>query len=314
MARVVVLGNANVDLTSYVERAPSDGETVIGTDFTIGMGGKGANQAVATARAGVSTAFIGRVGDDSFGEFMWQGLSAEGLDLTHLRKVPGSSGVAAITVDPSGTNRIAVFLGASATLTPGDAEKALESCADAAIMVSQLELGHDVVRAGLQKAHSLGQTTVLNTAPYRALTPDVLEVTDWLIANEVEAEELLRDTGIDPHPALNTETVASSVSQWAERLGTNLIITLGEAGAIGVVRGSSPHQATAPAVSAIDTVGAGDCFVGFFVALLVEGVTWQQAIDGAVIAASQSVQHPGAQSSYPSGADAAEIRDALSNQ
>ena len=81
-----------------------------------------------------------------------------------------------------------------------------------------------------------------------------------------------------------------------------------------MVRGSSPHQATAPAVSAIDTVGAGDCFVGFFVALLVEGVTWQQAIDGAVIAASQSVQHPGAQSSYPSGADAAEIRDALSNQ
>jgi len=236
------------------------------------------------------------------------------LDLAHLTKVPGSSGVAAITVDSSGTNRIAVYLGASATLTPADAEKALELCADAAIMVSQLELGHDVVRAGLRKAHSLGQTTVLNTAPYRALTPDVLEATDWVIANEVEAEELLRDTGIGPDIALNNETARSSISEWAERLGTNLIITLGEAGAIGVERGASPHQATAPAVSAVDTVGAGDCFVGFFVALLDEGFTWQQAIDGAVIAASQSVQHPGAQASYPSGVDAQEIRDSLSGQ
>lgn len=314
MSRIVVLGNANVDLTTYVERAPNDGETVIGRDFTVGMGGKGANQAVAVARAGGDVAFIGRLGDDSFGDLMWEGLSGEGLDLTHLVRVPGPSGVASISVDSVGTNRIAVFLGASSTLTPHDTEGAIAECGSATILVSQLELGYDVVLAGLQTARSIGLTTILNTAPYRALTPDVLEATDWLIANEVEAEELLRDFGLDSDFVLDREHVLSSITAWAESLGTNLIVTLGELGAVGVAMGQAPYVSKAPAVDAIDTVGAGDCFVGFFAALLDGGFSWQQAIDGAVIAASHSVQHPGAQSSYPSRVAADEIRRSLANE
>ncbi len=314
MSRIVVLGNANVDLTTYVERAPNDGETVIGRDFTVGMGGKGANQAVAVARAGGDVAFIGRLGDDSFGDLMWEGLSGEGLDLTHLVRVPGPSGVASISVDPLGTNRIAVFLGASTTLTPDDAKGAITEFSGATILVSQLELGYDVVLAGLHTARSIGLTTILNTAPYRALTPDVLEATDWLIANEVEAEELLRDFGLDSDFVLDREHVLSSITAWAESLGTNLIVTLGELGAVGVAMGQAPYVSKAPAVDAIDTVGAGDCFVGFFAALLDGGFSWQQAIDGAVIAASHSVQHPGAQSSYPSRVAADEIRRSLASE
>ena len=311
MSRIVVLGNANVDLTTYVDRAPNDGETVIGRDFTVGMGGKGANQAVAVARAGGDAAFVGRLGDDSFGDLMWEGLSGEGLDLTHLARVPGPSGVASISVDSVGANRIAVFLGASSTLMAQDAEKAIAGCDGATILVSQLELGHDVVLAGLHKAHGIGLTTILNTAPYRALTPDVLEATDWLIANEVETEELLRDLGLDSDFAPDPELVSSSIAKWAESLGTNLIITLGEQGAIGVERGDAPHVSKAPAVEAVDTVGAGDCFVGFFAALLDSEIPWQRAIDGAVMAASHSVQHPGAQSSYPSQHVAGDIRRSL---
>jgi len=193
---IVVLGNANVDLTTYVEHAPAEGETVIGHDFSIGMGGKGANQAVAAARAGSEVAFIGRRGDDSFGDMIHSALSAEGLHLEHLVQVPGPSGNATIYVEDSGANRIAVFLGASATMAADSASDAVASMSGARYFVSQFEVEQEIVLAGLQAAGDHGMIRVLNTAPYAPLIPGITANTDWLIANEVEMEGLLSEVGI----------------------------------------------------------------------------------------------------------------------
>ena len=296
---IVVLGNANVDLTTYVEHAPAEGETVIGHDFTIGMGGKGANQAVAAARAGSEVAFIGRRGDDAFGDLIHSSLSAEGLHLEHLGQVSGPSGTATIYVEDNGANRIAVFPGASATLTPNDVTAAVKSLSGARYFVSQLEMTQEIVLAGLRAAGDEGMIRILNTAPYSPLIPGIAENTDWLIANEVEVEGLLGAVGVKAGFEGNVSDLESEIPSWATALDCNLVVTLGSKGALGCVAGKPPFFIEAPMVTAVDTVGAGDCFVGYFVSLMSKGHTWQESLQGAVVAASESVQKPGAQSSYP---------------
>jgi ribokinase len=305
---IVVLGNANVDLTTYMAHAPAEGETVIGHDFSIGMGGKGANQAVAAARAGSEVAFIGRRGDDSFGDMIHTALTAEGLHLEHLAQVPGPSGNATIYVEDSGANRIAVFLGASATLTASGAAEAVASLSGARYFISQLEVNQEIVLAGLQAAGEHGMVRVLNTAPYSPLIPGITSNTDWLIANEVEMEGLLGEVGVSTTVDGSASDLASLIPQWSEAIGCNLVITLGSKGALGFAPEDGAFFAEAPAVTAVDTVGAGDCFVGYFVSLMSHGSHWQGALQGAVAAASESVQRPGAQSSYPTRVDADKFR------
>ena len=296
---IVVLGNANVDLTTYVEHAPAEGETVIGHDFTIGMGGKGANQAVAAARAGSEVAFIGRRGDDAFGDLIHSSLSAEGLHLEHLGQVSGPSGNATIYVEDNGANRIAVFPGASATLTPNDVTAAVKSLSGARYFVSQLEMTQEIVLTGLRAAGAEGMIRILNTAPYSPLIPGIAENTDWLIANEVEVEGLLGAVGVKAGLEGTVSDLESEIPSWATALDCNLVVTLGSKGALGCVAGEPPFFTEAPMVTAVDTVGAGDCFVGYFVSLMSKGHTWQESLQGAVVAASESVQKAGAQSSYP---------------
>ena len=298
---IVVLGNANLDLTTYMEHAPAEGETVIGHDFSIGMGGKGANQAVAAARAGSEVAFIGRRGDDSFGDMIHSALSAEGLHLEHLVQVPGPSGNATIYVEDSGANRIAVFLGASATMTADSASDAVASLSGARYFVSQFEVKQEIVLAGLQAAGDHGMIRVLNTAPYAPLIPGITGNTDWLIANEVEIEGILAEAAIDATIDASPAELESSIPEWSAALGCNLVVTLGSKGAVGFAADDGAFFAEAPVVSAVDTVGAGDCFVGYFLSLMGHGHHWQGALQGAVAAASESVQRPGAQSSTPFG-------------
>jgi ribokinase len=305
---IVVLGNANVDLTTYVEHAPAEGETVIGHDFSIGMGGKGANQAVAAARAGSQVAFIGRRGDDSFGDMIHSALTAEGLHLEHLAQVPGPSGNATIYVEDSGANRIAVFLGASASLGASSATDAVASLSGARYFVSQLEVNQEIVLAGLVAAGEQGMIRILNTAPYSPLIPGIAANTDWLIANEVEMEGLLSEAGITASVDTSPAELESSIPRWSKALGCNVVVTLGSKGALGFTPDDGAFFAEAPVVSAVDTVGAGDCFVGYFVSLMSHGHHWQGALQGAVTAASESVQKPGAQSSYPSRKDAERFR------
>ncbi len=300
---IVVLGNANVDLTTYVAHAPAEGETVIGHGFSIGMGGKGANQAVAAARAGSEVAFIGRRGDDSFGDMIYAALTAEGLNLEHLVQVPGPSGNATIYVEDSGANRIAVFLGASATLTAPGAAEAVASLSGAGYFISQLEVNQEIALAGLQAAGEHGMVRVLNTAPYSPLIPGITANTDWLIANEPEMQGLLSEVGITASVDTAVAELEDAISRWSEALGCNLVVTLGSKGALGYALDSEAFFVEAPLVPAVDTVGAGDCFVGYFVSLLSNGYDWQGALRGAVHAASESVQTPGAQSSYPARAD-----------
>jgi ribokinase len=300
-SQIFVIGNANVDLTSYVPHAPESGETVLGTDFTIGMGGKGANQAVAAARAGGPVAFVGRIGTDSFGAMVQESLSSEGLDLTHLGVQEGKTGVANIYVDQTGANRIAVYPGASGTIDAGVVGRELGGLSARDFLVSQLEISQEAVSAALSLGFQAGATTVLNIAPYAPLLPGILAHTTWLIANEIEIADLLRN--IDLHRApenITSENVRENISRWASDIGCNLIVTLGDAGAIGCTLDEPAFAFQPEPREAVDTVGAGDCFVGFFVAFLREGLSWRQALVGGVLAASDSVQHLGAQESYPS--------------
>jgi len=307
--RIVVLGNSNVDLTSYVQRSPEEGETVLAESFVIGMGGKGANQAVAAARAGGSVAFIGSIGRDSFGELTFEALSKEGLNLDRLLQTDSPTGVATISVDANGANRITVFLGASGDLTSESVADAVRHFSAAKIAVSQMEIDQPIVIAGLREAREHGMTTVLNTAPYSPCSAELLESVDWLIANEVEAEALLGDLGDEARLDLPVSKLLESMPRWAEAIGSDLVITLGEKGAIGCRRGESPFYAEAPTVKAVDTVGAGDCFVGYFARFLDNGDPWQGALIAAVHAAADSVTAPGAQSSYPSAETAAKYAE-----
>ena len=309
-APLVVIGNANVDLTTYVHRAPEVGETVLGHNFSIGMGGKGANQAVAAARAGARVSFIGRVGEDAFGDMVISALGTEGLELDHLARVPGPSGIASIYVEDGGANRIAVFAGASGTLSAGSASQAVDAHSEVKILVSQLEINQEAVEAALATARAKGAQTILNTAPALPVSEGILRNTTWLIANEVEIAAVLGGAGVATPQEINLEQVTAGIDDWANALGCHVIVTLGDQGAIGHVSDDGTFHFAAEAVTAQDTVGAGDCFVGYFAAHLIEGMPWRNALAGGVLAASESVTRAGAQSSYPDHAQAARLSDA----
>lgn len=304
---LVVIGNANVDLTTYLAHAPERGETVLGTGFSIGMGGKGANQAVAAARAGGDVAFIGRVGEDIFADMVVDTLTAEGLDLESLARVPGPSGVASIYVESGGANRIAVFPGASGTLDGAQARAAVAAHPNIAILVSQLEINTGAVAAALEAARAQGAITILNTAPAMALSADILRNTTWLVANEIEISTVLAGAGVIVSSTPELGEIRDNITAWAQALGCHLVVTVGEQGAVGYAAGSGVFHYRGNPVVAEDTVGAGDCCVGYFAAFLAAGMPWQQALAGGVIAASDSVTRPGAQSSYPARSESPSI-------
>jgi ribokinase len=284
---VVVVGSANVDLVAYVDRAPEAGETVMGSRFVVAMGGKGANQAVMAARLGAAVAFVGCVGDDPYGREIRDNLAAEGIDVTGLATVPGSSGVAPIWVDRRGTNRIVVVPGANAALTADWAATAVH--ADAAVVVGQLEVPPAATAAAFEVARARGVTTVLNPAPALPVGDDLLALCDWVIPNETEFALL---TGTDPADD-------AAVSRYAAALGAGVVVTRGEAGALVVVPHGDPVRVPAPAVDAVDTTGAGDAFVGAFAVALARGDDPVTAATLACRCAATSVTTPGTQTSYP---------------
>lgn len=304
---IVVVGSTIMDLTSYLPHEIAEGETVIATGFEVGLGGKGANQAVAAARAGGRVGFIGRVGKDAFGERILAGLGNESIELSHLEQAPGDTANATIWVQENGANRIAVYLGASADIDPASVAESVDSYPNAQFLVTQLELKQAVGLAGLKAAKARGMTTVLNIAPYADLHPETLPHTDWLIANEVELQALLASIGVDASLEAPTDGLLAELPGWVSSLGVNLIVTLGSEGAIGATHDEDPVFVAAPKVDAMDTVGAGDCFVGFFVAAMAQGRSWPEAMGSGVRAASESVTRPGAQASYPAAEDAQRI-------
>ena len=291
-----------IDLIAYADRLPGDGETVVGSSYETGFGGKGANQAVMAARFGAAVSMVNTLGDDGHGTAYLERLGAEGIDTTFIRRVPGSSGVAPIWVDRAGTNRIIVVPGANGEVRPDVAAEAVEAFRPD-VVLGQFEIPQPATAAGFAAARRIGAVTVLNPAPAAPVEPDLIAITDWLVPNGPEFEGIAgaRLDGGSP------EAEGAAVGALGERLGVSIVVTLGERGALVVPRGAAPTWVEAPAVRAVDTTGAGDAFVGAFAVGLAMGRSPVAAVRLGCAAAADSVTRRGTQASYPDGPAAAAI-------
>ncbi len=291
---IVVVGSANVDLVAYTPRIPGPGETVIGDRFSIGFGGKGANQAVMARRAGARAWLIARVGDDAYGGMTITDLDAAGVETRHVERVTAATGVAPIWVEPDGTNRIIVIPGANHTWQTGDAAAAVRAIDDVEIVVGQLEIPQAVTAEAFTAAKRRGAVTILNPAPAQPLLPALLAETDWIIPNEDELGVLAAAVGAD---AASVASLGDRALALAAATGTRVVVTLGANGALLVRADGSVVHVAAPAVAAVDTTGAGDAFIGSFATAIALGLDELDAFGNAVRFASASVTLPGARGS-----------------
>jgi len=298
MPKVVVVGSSNTDMVFTTPKMPLPGETVIGTSFEVIPGGKGANQAVAAARAGAGVVFIAKVGQDDLGEAALEGYRKDGIDVRHISRAPSvSSGVAMIMVDSySGENSIVVAPGANALLTPGDIEGVREELKEAGALLVQLETPLETVQRALELARVYGVKTILNPAPAQALSPDFMRLIDYITPNETETQLL---TGILPGKEVERQQASSRL---LEQVG-HVVITLGSQGAYMATKGGKGRILAAPQVKPVDTTAAGDVFNGYLAAAIAEGKALEEAIQMAIHAASVSVTRKGAQPSIPFAGD-----------
>ena len=287
--RIAVVGSSNRDLTLVCPELPLPGQTVRGADLRISAGGKGANQAVAAARAGARVSFIGLHGDDEWGESARRELQREGIDTAHFRRRGGlPSGVALILMGGrERENIIAVARSANDNLTEEDVYGAGESFAAAGAVVAQLEIPMAAVAAAAGMAERLGVPFVLNPAPAAGLSKELLRRVHTIIPNEREAELLTGEA--DP------EGAARKLLESGCRLA---VITLGAKGAL-LAREEGILHIPAPAVQPVDTVGAGDCFVGWMAVGIARGLPPALAARRAAAAASLAVTREGAQQAMP---------------
>lgn len=285
--RVVVVGSANIDLVTYTDRFPRPGETIFGREFSLGFGGKGANQAVAARLCGGAVAMVARVGDDLFGPATVENFRAQGIDTRCVRVTPGvSSGVAPIFVEPSGQNRIWVVKGANDRLTPADVDAAAEVIRGADYLVLQLEIPLETVYYAIGFAHRHGVRTILNPAPGQALDPARIAAADYVIPNETEAETM---TG--------TADVRAAARKLLDGGVRRVIVTLGANGAL--LAGEDGMRVVAPfAVNPVDTTGAGDAFIGSLAVFLAEGRAEAEAVSRANLYAALSTMAPGTMKSF----------------
>jgi ribokinase len=300
---VNVLGSLNTDISLLVPHLPGPGETVLASAAaTFGAGGKGANQAVAAARLGAAVSMVGCCGDDEFGARLRAGLAAEGIGVAGLRAVPGvASGLALITVDPAGENSIAVAAGANGLA--GDAEVAAAFAQPCDVLVLSAEIPAGVLGAALRRARANGVRTVLNLAPVPEGAAGLLaECPRWLVVNAQEAAALAgRPDGAPPQDeAAFGRDVAAGLA--AGLGGGHVVVTLGAAGA--ALAGPS-GTAALPGfpVTAVDTVGAGDAFVGALAVALASGLDPAAAVTAACAAGAAAATRRGAQAALPRRAD-----------
>ena len=289
---IVVVGSTMIDLVAFADRLPEAGETVVGTRFLQGFGGKGANQAVAAARFGVSVAMVNAVGDDANGRAILANLAAQGVATDDVAVVAGTSGVAPIWVDGAATNRIIVIPGTNAEVAPGAAAAAVERIRPA-VVLGQFVIPQATTAAAFRAGRAFGAATILNPAPGAPIEPGLLAVTDWLVPNETEFALIGgRPLGADP------DGRAAAIDELGDRLGVSLVVTLGERGVALRPAGGPVRWIGAPAVEAIDTTGAGDAFVGAFGVGLALGWGPDAAARLGCAMASDSVTRRGTQASY----------------
>ena len=300
-AAIVVVGSMNTDLIAYVRRAPGPGETVIGHRFQSGFGGKGANQAAMARLLGADVAFVGALGEDAYADLTLENFRRLGIDAAGVLRVPGSSGVAPIWVEDDGTNRIIVVPGANDLLTPDHAAAAVAARDRVDVAVGQFEVPQAATAAAFAAARARGAITILNPAPAATIASDLLAVTDWLIPNESEFTALAGSAGEAG------EAGDDAFRAFAAGHGVRLIVTLGASGAALVGANGAVTRLPARAVTAIDTSGAGDAFVGAFAVGIAMGWPETDAVALGLACASDSVTRPGTQASFPDPAAAAAI-------
>lgn len=302
MAKVVVVGSSNTDMVVQVPHIPAPGETVLGGEFIMAAGGKGANQAVAAARLGAQVTLVARVGRDVFGERALAGFRQEGIDIQHIAVDPeAASGVALIFVDASGENSIAVAPGANARLTPQDVQQAKEVIEAADVLLLQLETPLETVRQAAEIAQRAGVRVVLNPAPAQPLPADVLALVDVLTPNEGEVSLLARRQIAQTTTLADAEASARCLIEQGVKV---VIVTLGARGALIVTPG---FQQLVPgfAVDVVDTTAAGDAFNGGLAVALADGKSLAEAVRFANACGALAATKMGAQPSLPTANEVA---------
>jgi ribokinase len=290
--RIAVVGSANVDLTTFADQFPKPGETIFGQKFDLGFGGKGANQAVAARLCGADVFMVARVGDDLFGPSTIENFKKLGIDATHVRQVPGvSSGVAPIFVDPSGQNRIIVVKGANDQLKPADVDAAAETLKSADCIVLQFEIPVETVYYTIKFAQRNGVRCILNPAPAQPIDLEAVADLDYFVPNESEAEAIsgkpVRD--LDDAKDCATKLLSSGIRR--------VIITLGANGSL-LAGSDGMEHVPAFKVTALDSTGAGDAFIGSFATFLGEGLAELEAVKRANLYAGLSTTGVGTQKSF----------------
>lgn len=301
MNKIVVIGSLNMDLVTSAAKIPAPGETVIGGDLRTVPGGKGANQAVAAARAGAQVSMVGHVGDDVFAQQLLTGLRRDGVDCTQVTPVASASGVALIVVDHSGQNSIVVAPGANGRVTPADIDAAAPVIAAADVMLLQLEIPLESVAraAALGKQHDV--TVILNPAPAQPLPRALLANVDILVPNESETSTL---TGM---PAATIDEIRAAATHLRDQGLPTVIVTMGGRGALMASTSGQRHYHAFAVAPVVDTTAAGDAFVGGLAAALARGEALSNALVWGSAAGALAVTKAGAQPSLPD-------QDALAEQ
>lgn len=294
---LLVVGSANVDLVVGVERRPGAGETVLGSDLAVHPGGKGANQAVAAARLGARTALLARVGDDAYGRLLLDSQRAAGVDTAGVLVGGAPTGVALITVDPSGDNSIVVSPGANGRLTPEDVRASAALVRASRVVSAQLEVPLETVVETVRHLPAGGRF-VLNPSPPRPLPRELLQACDPLIVNEHEAHVILGGAG--------GGTGGADPGEWARGLialgPRSVVVTLGAEGAL-VASGDKVDRVPSVKVDAVDTTGAGDAFTAALAWRLGTDVPLADAAAYAARVGAVAVTRRGAQDSFPTAAE-----------
>jgi len=284
--KICIVGSANIDQISYVDTIPSDGETVFGDSYQMGFGGKGANQAVMAGLLGADVYMIACLGTDVYNKMTVDNLNNNNVNTDYIQTVDGSSGVAPIWVDKTGQNRIIVIPGANNLIDGDVAINSLDKIGSLDVLVGQFEIPLEVNEKVFEYANNNGVQTVLNPAPAGTISEKLLNNTSWFIPNEVEFEEMLGEPFNE-----------KALLQHSKEVKPEIIVTLGEKGCAEVSDGKVYiHQAKK--VTAVDTTGAGDAFVGTFSYGLASKMTKQDSILLALVKATNSVTKKGTQSSY----------------
>ncbi|SEC13315.1 ribokinase [Paenibacillus sp. GP183] len=286
---VLVIGSLNMDLVAQVNEMPRVGETIVGNHFDMIIGGKGSNQAVAAARLGSRVSMIGCVGNDAFGDQMVASLTQEKINVTGIRRGESASGTALITVDQHGNNSITVISGANYELTNEDIDRHINLFQDCDVIVLQLEIPLAVVQYCISIGRKFGKQIILNVAPMQKLPHEIFKDINFLVLNEIEAEELLHI------PFSQFEQLEKGLSQ----LGCEHVIwTLGDKGAVYINQGRSV-KFDSYKIKAVDTTGAGDSFIGALAGQITRRTDVEDAIRYAVKVSAVTVTKLGAQSSLP---------------